>query len=78
MGLKGNYTIICFDDVKETINYVKDGSIHATMVQDPYKMAYEGVRTIVEYHKGNKPAEAVNPVDVFEITAENVNEKYPD
>ena len=78
MGLNGKYTIICFDDVKETINYVKDGSIYATMVQDPYKMAYEGVRTIVEYHKGNKPAEAVNQVDVFEITSENVNEKYPD
>lgn len=78
MGLTGKYTIICFDDVQETINYVKDGSIYATMVQDPYQMAYEGVKTIVEYHKGNMPVEEVNPIDVFAITSENVNEKYPD
>ena len=78
MGIADNYTIICFDDVEETIRAIKSGVIYATMVQDPYQMAYDAVKAIVDYHQGIMPEEVINAVDVNIVTAENVNEAYPD
>ena len=78
MGIADNFTIICFDDVEETIRYIKSGVIAATMVQDPYMMAYNAVKAIVDYHDGIMPEEVVNAVEVNIVTAENVEELYPD
>ena len=78
MGIADNFTIICFDDVEETIKYIKNGTIYATMVQDPYQMAYDAVEAIVNYHKGIMPEEVVNAVEVNIVDGGNVNELYPD
>ncbi|MDO5540292.1 MAG: substrate-binding domain-containing protein [Eubacteriales bacterium] len=78
MGMSDKYTIICFDDVEETIKYVKSGVIYGTIVQDPYMMAYSAVKAIVDYHNGIMPEQEINAIDVNLITADNVNEKYPD
>lgn len=78
MGLSGEYTIIGFDDVAETIKYIKSGDILASMAQDSYKMAYDAVKAIVDYHNGTEPEEEINSVAVEVITADNVSEKYPD
>lgn len=78
MGLQGEYTIIGFDDVAETIKYVKSGDILASMAQDSYGMAYNAVKAIVDYHNGVEPEEEINSVEVTVITADNVNELYPD
>lgn len=78
MGIADQYTIICFDDVEETIRYIKNGVISATMVQDPYQMAYDAVKAIVDYHAGIEPEEVINAVEVNIVDAENVNELYPD
>lgn len=78
MGIADKYTIICFDDVAETIRYIKSGTIYATMVQDPYMMAYNAVKAIVDYHNGIMPEEVINPIDVNIIDGSNVNEAYPD
>src|SRR5699024_9527107 len=60
MGLQGEYTIIGFDDVAETIKYVKSGDILASMAQDSYGMAYNAVKAIVDYHNGVEPEEEIN------------------
>lgn len=78
MGLSDQYTIICFDDVAETIKYIRSGEIMATMAQDSYGMAYNAVKAIVDYHNGTEPEEEINSVEVEVITAENVDEKYPE
>lgn len=41
-------------------------------------MAYDAVKTIVEYHDGVMPEEVINPVDVKLVTGDNINEVYPD
>ena len=64
--------------MEETIRAIKSGVIYATMVQDPYQMAYDAVKAIVDYHQGIMPEEVINAVDVNVVTAENVNEAYPD
>ena len=78
MGIADNYTIIAFDDNKETIDYIKKGIIYATMVQDPYQMAYDSVEAIVNYHKGIMPEQVDNSVPVQIYDAEYVAEHYAD
>lgn len=78
MGISDNFTIVCFDDIEETLRYIKSGVIFGTIVQDPYMMAYDAVKTIVEYHDGVMPEEVINPVDVKLVTGDNINEVYPD
>lgn len=78
MEIADKYTIVCFDDVEETIKYIKSGVIYGTIVQDPYQMAYDAVKAIVDFHNGTKIKEVINSVDVNVVTSENVDESYPD
>ncbi|BDG45677.1 sugar-binding protein [Parageobacillus sp. KH3-4] len=49
---KGTY-IIGFDTLPETIRYLQKGTIHATVVQEPYEMGYRAVKMMVDIMKGN-------------------------
>jgi ribose transport system substrate-binding protein len=45
-GLAGKVKIIGFDEDEQTLQGIKDGAIHATVVQNPYKFGYEAVRIL--------------------------------
>jgi ribose transport system substrate-binding protein len=53
-GKKGQVKIIAFDEEDETLAGVKDGSIFATVVQQPYEFGYQAIRMMSEYLKGNR------------------------
>jgi ribose transport system substrate-binding protein len=42
-GKVGQVKIVCFDEQDETLAGVKDGSIYATVVQQPYEFGYQSV-----------------------------------
>jgi ribose transport system substrate-binding protein len=50
----GQVKIICFDEEDETIAGVKDGSIFATVVQQPYEFGYQSVKIMAEILGGDK------------------------
>jgi len=52
---------------------LKDGSIAALVVQDPFRMGYEGVKTALAASKGEK-VEAKVDTGVTVITKENMND----
>ncbi|WP_223594392.1 sugar-binding protein [Neobacillus bataviensis] len=46
--------IIGFDTLPETLDYIRKGTIKATVVQEPYQMGYEAVRMMINLIKGIK------------------------
>jgi ribose transport system substrate-binding protein len=46
--------LVCFDADDKLIGYLKDGTITALLLQDPYRMGYDGVKTALAASKGEK------------------------
>jgi len=46
--------LVCFDADEKLIGYLKDGTIAALLLQDPYRMGYDGVKTALAASKGEK------------------------
>jgi ribose transport system substrate-binding protein len=53
-GKLGKITVIGFDDDPITLGGVKEGTIAATVVQQPFEWAYQGMKLMAAYLKGDK------------------------
>ena len=73
MNLIGKVKIICFDALPETLDFIEEGVISATIAQNPYVMGQEAVNTIVNIIKGNKVQE-LQLIDVLVINDNNLAE----
>ena len=52
--------LIGFDSDDKLIGFLKDGTIYALVVQDPYRMGYDGIKTALAVSKGEKVAKDVD------------------
>jgi ABC-type sugar transport system, periplasmic component len=52
----GQVKIVCFDEEDETLAGVKEGSIFATVVQQPFEFGYQSVKLMAQILKGDKSA----------------------
>jgi ribose transport system substrate-binding protein len=59
-GLAGKVKFVAFDSADNMIEDLRAGVIHAMVVQDPFKMGYEAVKTLVEKLHGNPPAKKID------------------
>src|SRR5258705_6889612 len=64
---------VTFDSDEKLVGFLKDGSITALVVQDPFRMGYEGVKTALAASKAEK-VEAKIDTGVTVITKENMEE----
>lgn len=55
-GKTNQVKIIAFDEEDETLAGIKDGSIYATVVQQPYEFGYQAIKLMAQYAKGDKSA----------------------
>jgi ribose transport system substrate-binding protein len=46
--------LVCFDADDKLVGFLKDGTIAALVLQDPYRMGYDGVKTALAASKGEK------------------------
>ncbi|EKN66741.1 periplasmic binding protein/LacI transcriptional regulator [Neobacillus bataviensis LMG 21833] len=46
--------IMGFDTLPETLNYIREGIINATVVQEPFEMGYESVKMMIDLIEGKK------------------------
>jgi len=53
-GKVGQVKIIAFDEEDETLAGVKDGSIYATVVQQPYEFGYQAIKLMSQYANGDR------------------------
>jgi ribose transport system substrate-binding protein len=64
--------LVAFDSDDKTVKFLKDGTIAALVVQDPFRMGYEGVKTAFAASKGEKVPAAVD-TGANLITKENMD-----
>jgi ribose transport system substrate-binding protein len=63
--------LVGFDSDDKLVKFVKDGTIAALVVQDPYRMGYDGIKTALAASKGEQvPANVDTGVNL--ITKENM------
>ena len=70
-NLQGKVVLVGFDSSPNLLEDVKAGAIDSLVLQDPYKMGYEGVRTIVDKLNGKEPQRLMD-TGVKLLTRENM------
>ncbi|HVT89943.1 MAG TPA: sugar-binding protein [Tepidisphaeraceae bacterium] len=76
-GQTGKIKIVCFDEEDETLAGVKDGTIYATVVQQPYEFGRQAIMLMAKYIRGDKsvfPAEKKVIVPTLGIDKGSVDE----
>ena len=58
--LSDKMALVGFDSDDNLVKRLKDGAIYALIVQDPFRMGYDGVKTALAVSKGEKVAEKVD------------------
>ncbi|MDK4716280.1 sugar-binding protein [Rhizobium sp. CNPSo 4039] len=64
-GKLGQITVVGFDDDPITLGGVKEGTIAATVVQQPYLWAYQGMKLMAAYLKGDKSGIPANKLIII-------------
>ena len=64
--------LVGFDSDDKLVGFLKDGTISALVVQDPYRMGYDGVKTALAVSRGEK-VEAFVDTGANLITKANMN-----
>src|SRR5271154_2549436 len=65
--------LVGFDSDDKLIGFLKDGTIYALVVQDPYRMGYDGIKTALAVSKGDSVQANVD-TGANLITTANMNE----
>ncbi len=71
----GKVKIVAFDEEDETLVGIKDGSIYATVVQQPYEFGYQSIKMMAAYIGGDKavaPASKQKFVETLAIKKDGV------
>ncbi len=72
-NLVGKITVIGIDDMQETLDAIRDGSVYATLTQNFYRCGYQAAEWIVDYHKSGKtPADPITDTGTIVVTQKNV------
>ena len=72
MGKKDSIMLVGFDKSQDTIRALENGTLKATIVQNPYKMGYEGIQTAVDILEG-KEISRLTDTGVNVVTLENID-----
>jgi ribose transport system substrate-binding protein len=72
-GLGGQKKFVGFDATSQLVKSLQNGEVQALIAQDPYKMGYECVKTLVDSIRGQKVPERVD-TGVHLITKETLND----
>ena len=65
--------VIGFDSDEKTVGFLKEGVLAGLVVQDPYRMGYDGVKTALAVSKGEK-VEAFVDTGANLVTKENMSD----
>lgn len=52
--------LVAFDSSETLVQDLKDGCVDALVVQDPFRIGYEAVKTVVDKLKGGTPPKRID------------------
>lgn len=73
-GAAEKVSLIGFDSDEKLVGFLTDGTIDALVVQDPYRMGYDGIKTALAASKGEK-VETFVDTGANLITTANMNDE---
>ena len=76
-GKVGRVKIVAFDEADETLAGIKDGSIYATVVQQPYEFGFQAITRMAQAVRGDRsfiPANKQIIVPTLVVNQSNVDE----
>jgi ribose transport system substrate-binding protein len=71
-NLAGKVTLVGFDATADLVRNVREGAIDSLVLQNPFRMGYEGVKTIVDKLNGRQPERRID-TGVELLTKDNVD-----
>ena len=71
-NLIGKVTLVGFDATSDLVQNVREGAIDSLVLQNPFKMGYEGVKTIVDKVSGKQPERRID-TGVALLTKDNID-----
>jgi ribose transport system substrate-binding protein len=71
--LAGKKAFVGFDSSTELVDALSKREINALILQNPFRMGYEGVKAIVDHLQGHEPPKQID-TGVYVITSDNMNE----
>lgn len=71
-GVAGKIVLVGFDSSPNLIEDLKTGVIDSLVIQNPYRMGYEGVKTLVDKLNGKEPPRRID-TGVKLVTRENLS-----
>jgi ribose transport system substrate-binding protein len=77
----GKVKLVGFDEQDATLQAIKDGYCHGTVVQNPYMYGHESVRILAALHRGNTkviPPSKFIDIEARQIRKDNVDEFWAD
>jgi ribose transport system substrate-binding protein len=80
-GKLGTVKVVAFDEADETLQGIKDGTVHGTVVQDPYTYGYRSIEVLDALARGDRsaiPASGVIDIPARQIRADDVDEFWAD
>lgn len=72
-GLSGKVKLVCFDSNEAMVEDLKGGTLQAMVVQDPFKIGYEAVKTIAD-QLATRPVPKRTDLPAVVVTMENLND----
>jgi ribose transport system substrate-binding protein len=72
-GLAGKIKFVGFDSSEKLVDGLKSGKLHGTVLQNPVKMGYLAVKTMVEHLKGQKVGRRIDTGAAL-VTPENMEQ----
>ena len=76
-GKLGKIQIVCFDDERDTLAAIKDGSIFGSVAQQPFEYGYQTIKTAAQILKGDRsviPANKTIYIPTIVIQKNNVDD----
>ena len=73
--------VVAFDEDDETLQGIKDGTVHGTVVQNPYEYGYQSISVLQKLKQGDKsviPASGFIDIPARMIRADNVDSFWQD
>src|SRR5262249_43963123 len=70
---RADVKMVAFDPAKSLIEGLRSGAVAAIIVQDPYKMGYEGVKVVALHYKKQSSPRLID-TGVAVVTSENLTE----
>ena len=80
-GKLNQIKVVAFDEQAETLQAIKDGTCHGTVVQNPYMYGMESVRVLAAMHRGDNsvvPASKFIDIPARQIRKDNVGPFWDD